>query len=65
MTMNKILLVVLVTGLLFVVTVLVYNFHDKQVQDSLINMFLGALTAELATMGGIKAFKIKKGGKNE
>lgn len=59
MNMNKMLLILLFTIIAFVVTVLVYNALGLQVQDSLINMFLGAATAELVAMGGIKAFKLK------
>lgn len=58
-TMDKMLLILLVTALTFVITVLVYNFNDKQVQPELITMFLGACGTELAAMGGIQAFKIK------
>lgn len=57
--MDKILKILLVTILAFVITVLVYNALGLVVQDTLINMFLGACIAELAAMGGIKAFKIK------
>ena len=59
MSMNKMLLILVITILLFVIAVFTYNFLDKQVQPELINMFLAACIAELTTMGGIKAFKIK------
>jgi|GEM_PF-3704120 len=58
-TMDKILAVLLITVLVFAGTVIWFNFHEKQVQDSLINMFLGICAAELAAMGGIKAFKLR------
>ena len=55
--MNKIIVALLVTVLAFVVTVLVFNFRGVIVQDALINMFFMLITAELATMGGIKVTK--------
>ena len=63
-TQDKILLILLVTILAFVVTVIVFNFNGLQVQDSLINMFLGICGGELVTMGGIQIFK-KRREKNE
>ena len=63
--MNKMLLILLITCLTFVGIVLFYNYNDKLIQESLINNFLDIIKVELLAMGGIKAFKIKKGGKNE
>ena len=63
--MKLILVILLITVLLFAGTVVWFNFHDKQVQDSLINMFLGMCATELVAMGGIKAFKLRYQRKNK
>ena len=63
MTMNKVIFALLLTALVFVVTVLVFNFRGVEVQDTLINMFFMMITAELATMGGIQITKKIKNGK--
>jgi Na+/H+ antiporter NhaC len=57
--MKKMLLILLITVLAFAGTVIWFNYNDRQIQDSLINMFLGMCAAELVAMGGIKAFKVK------
>ena len=57
-TMDKIITILLLTVFAFVISVLYFNWNDKQVQDSLIQLFLGMIAAELTTMGGIKMLKI-------
>lgn len=58
--MTRIVWTLVVTLLLFTITVLVYNFMDKQVQPELIVAFFGAITGELVAMGGIKIAKVKQ-----
>lgn len=58
-TMDKMLLTLLITVLAFVITVLVYNYQGKFVQETLIQLFLGGIITEIATMGGIKIFKVR------
>ena len=60
-TLTKALIVLLVTILIFVVTVFVFEWYGKPVSDTLIATFLGMCATELATMGGIQIFKIKGG----
>lgn len=65
MTMNKIIVAMFFTVLAFIVTVLVYNYHSLQVQDSLINGFYVLMGAELTAMGGIKITKTVKNHKTK
>lgn len=57
--MDIILTVLLLTVLVFAVTVIVFNALGLQVQDSLIHTFLGMCATELVAMGGIKIFNVK------
>lgn len=64
------LLLTFATLLAFVTVVIVCNVKGILIQDSLINMFLGIVGAEIATCGGITIFKNrrktkKKGAKSE
>lgn len=53
------------TLIAFVVFVAICNVNKIEVQDSLINMFLGIVGAEIASCGGIQIFKIKHKNKQE
>lgn len=57
--MIKIVWSLIVTLVAFTVTVLFFNYNGKQVQPELITGFIAAITGELATMGGIKVFKVR------
>lgn len=57
--MEKIVWCMIFTFVIFAVIVVICNVNTIQVQDSLINMFMGTIATELATMGGIQIFKVK------
>lgn len=59
MTMNKIIAVIIGTVLVFSAITLYFNYHGKQVQDTLITAFFTLFGAELATMGGIQITKTR------
>lgn len=68
--LNVALLITFFTLLAFVTVVVLCNIRNIQIQDSLINMFLGIIGTEIATCGGITIFKNrrkakKKGAKDE
>ena len=61
---NKVIMAIFITVICFTVTVLVYNWLGRDVQDSLINMFFALIMSELTALGTIKVTKtIKKNGK--
>ena len=63
-TMNKVIVVILLTVFLFAAVVIFCNINGVYVQDSLVQMFLSIMAAELVTMGGIKITDKVKGGQD-
>lgn len=61
--LNIALLMTFFTLIVFVIFVAMCNVNGIQIQDSLINMFLGIIGAEITTCGGIQIFKVKHKGK--
>lgn len=57
--MKRIVWSLIITLVAFTVTVLFFNYNGKEVQPELITGFIVAVTGELATMGGIKVFKVR------
>lgn len=57
--MDIALLMTFFTLLIFVGVVIICNINGIEIQDSLINMFLGIIGAEITACGGIKIFKVK------
>ena len=58
---KKIITAMLITIILFVIAVMVFNFLDKQVQTELIIGFLGLFTGEFSLLAWIKTNKVRNG----
>ena len=58
---NKVILTIYFTVIIFIITVFVYDWTGHEVQDSLINMFFALIMAELAALGTIKVSKTVTG----
>lgn len=59
-TMDKVLIVVLVTVVAFVAVCFVYAWYEKPVQGELIVGFFGLVTGECGAMGWIKTTKERR-----
>ena len=57
---NRVIFAIFITVIIFTVTVFVYNWLGRQVQDSLINMFFALIMSELTALGSIKITKTVK-----
>lgn len=64
-TMNKILLALGITTVLFIAVCFVFVWYDKIVPDALIVSYFGLVSAEGTVMGWIKNVKEKKHGNDE
>lgn len=64
-TMNKILITIGITTLIFISVCFVFAWNNKTVPDALIIGYFGAIGAEGFVMGWIKNVKEKKGGKRD
>lgn len=63
--MNKILILIGITSIIFITVCLVFAWNNKTVPDSLIYSYFGAIGAEGFIMGWIKNVKRKGGKENE
>ena len=58
-TMNRILILLGITTVIFMVVCFVFVWNDKVIPDSLILSYFGAISAEGAIMGWIKNAKCR------
>ena len=64
-TMNKILLALGITTVIFIAVCFVFVWHDKLIPDALIVSYFGLVSAEGTVMGWIKNVKEKKKNGND
>ena len=64
-TMNKILILLGITTVIFIAVCFVFVWNDKFVPDALIVSYFGAVGTEGAVMGWIKNVKEKNNGNNK
>lgn len=64
-TMNKILLIIAITTVVFISICFIFVWFDKVIPDSLIISYFGAIGTEGVIMGWIKNVKEKEKNKNE
>ena len=61
-TMNRILILIGITTLIFICACMYFAWHERIVPDSLIYSYFGAIGAEGIVMGWIKNVKEKSNG---